>query len=324
MDNTNNCMVSVFCTTYNQKKYIAQCLESMVNQKTSFPYEIIVRDDASTDGTSEIIRELHRKYPDRIVPFIQPENLFQQGLERISFEQMFKMSRGKYIAVCDGDDFWTDENKLQKQVDFMESHPDYSMCGHAAYFAREDGTLRKDRFFSLSMGSGDLTIEEIISKWAMATTSLMYRKSCRTDIIFPFRGNCVNDDYAMMVYMALKGKVYYSDELMGAYRQSSNGSISQRLLNDKEYLVKYSTEFVQMLDRINQYTNGAYSDLIEKQKRITIFDMYLNLGDSKNLKKYKDVYQTACRTTKIRYILCVYCNLLYKPAYSAYLRLRKK
>ena len=157
MNNTNNCMVSVFCTTYNQKKYIAKCLESMVNQKTNFPYEIIVRDDASTDGTSDIVREFGAKYPDKIVPFIQPENLFQRGLEHISFEKMFRMSKGKYIAVCDGDDFWTDENKLQKQVDFMESHPDYSMCGHAAYFAREDGRLHDDKFFRLSRGSGDLS-----------------------------------------------------------------------------------------------------------------------------------------------------------------------
>ena len=324
MDNSNNCMVSVFCTTYNQEKYIGQCLDSMVNQKTSFPYEIIVRDDASTDGTSQIVREYHKKYPDKVIPFIQPENLFQRGLEHISFEKMFKMSRGRYIAICDGDDFWTDENKLQKQVDFMESHPEYSMCGHAAYFARDDGTLRNDRFFKLSTGSRDLTIEEIISNWAMATTSLMYRKSCRTDIIFPFRGNCVNDDYAMMVYMALKGKVYYSDELMGAYRQSSNGSISQRLLDDKEYLKKYSSEFAQMLDRIDKYTEGRYSDLIQKQKRITMFDMYLNLGDNKNLKQYKDVYKTACKTTKIRYVLCVYCNPVYKVVYKTYLKVRKR
>ncbi len=324
MNNTNNCMVSVFCTTYNQKKYIAKCLESMVNQKTNFPYEIIVRDDASTDGTSDIVREFGAKYPDKIVPFIQPENLFQRGLEHISFEKMFRMSKGKYIAVCDGDDFWTDENKLQKQVDFMESHPDYSMCGHAAYFARDDDSLRTDRFFRLAMGSGDLTIEEVISKWAMATTSLMYRKSCRTDIIFPYRGNCVNDDYAMMVYMALKGKIYYSDELMGAYRLSANGSISQRLLEDKEFLKKYSTEFADMLDRIDSYTQGRYSDLLQKQKRITMFDMYLNLADSKNLKQYKDVYKTACKTTKIRYILCVYCHPVYTIVYKAYLKLRKK
>ena len=323
MDNTNNCMVSVFCTTYNQEKYIGQCLDSMVNQKTSFPYEIIVRDDASTDGTSQIVREYHKKYPDKVIPFIQPENLFQRGLEHISFEKMFKMSRGRYIAICDGDDFWTDENKLQKQVDFMESHPDYSMCGHAAYFAREDGRLHDDKFFRLSSGSGDLSIEEIISKWSMATCSLLYRKSCRTDIIFPFRGKCVNDDYATMVYFALKGRVYYSDELMGAYRLSCNGSVSQRLLNDRDYLVKYSTEFVEMLDRINQFTDGQYANLIEKQKRITMFDMYLNLGDRKNLKQYKDVYKTACKSTKIRYLMCMYCYPLYIPAYEAYLKLRK-
>ena len=306
MEHMEEYMVSVFCTTYNQKKYISRCLDSILNQQTSFRYEIIVRDDASTDGTSDIVRDYAERYPERIVPFIQPENLYQRGMSYISYEKMFHMSRGKYIAICEGDDFWTDDRKLQKQVDFMESHPDYSLCGHAAYFADESGELLKDRYFRISKGSGDLSTEEIISSWTMATCSLLYRKACRTDIVIPFKGNCINGDYAMLVYLSMKGKVYYSDELMSAYRVCSNGSISQRVRTDPEYFRKNRLEFVEMLDRIDAYYGGRYSDVILLRKRKTLFDLYLSLRDAQNLKQYKDVLKTVGIKTKIKYYLCVF------------------
>ena len=228
MVQNDNCMVSVFCTTYNHKNYISRCLDSLANQKTSFRYEIIVRDDASTDGTSDIVRAYSEKYPDRIIPFIQSENLYQRGMSHISYEKMFNMSKGKYVAICEGDDFWTDECKLQKQVDFMESHPEYSLCGHAAYYADEMGELLRDRFFRCTKGSGDLSTEEIIAHWTMATCTLLFRKACKTEIVIPFQGKCISGDFAQMVYFSLKGRVYYSDELMSAYRLSSVGSVSAR------------------------------------------------------------------------------------------------
>ena len=315
---SNSCMVSVYCSVYNHKKYIAQCLDSLVSQKTSFEYEIIVKDDASTDGTSDIIREYAEKYPRRVVPLILSENHLQRGLGAVAFEKAYSMTRGKYIAMCEGDDFWTDENKLQKQVDFMESHPEYSLCGHAAYYADENGGLMKDKFFRLSKGTGDLTMEEILSNWSMATCSLLYRKSCRADVIFPFQGACINSDYALMVYMALRGKVYYCDELMGAYRKGSSGSVSQKAKTDSAYLKKRRLEFAQMLDRIDAYTDGKYSDIITRQKRLVLFNLYLHLGDGKELKQYRDVYRTAGIKTKLRYILCVYCHPVYERIDRAY------
>ena len=318
------CMVSVFCTTYNHKKYISRCLDSLANQKTPFFYEIIVRDDASTDGTSDIVREYAERYPDKVIPFIQPENLYQRGLSHISYEKMFRMSRGKYIAICEGDDFWMDENKLRKQVDFMESHPDYSLCGHAAYYATEDGSLLTDRFFRLSKSSGELTTEEIISSWTMATCSLLYRKSSRTDIIIPFLGKCINGDFAQMVYFSLKGKVYYSDELMGAYRLCSSGSISQKLRTDSAYLQKRRLEFVEMLDRIDDYTRGKYADALKKRKTGVLFDLYLNLGDAENVRKYKEALRTAGFKTRMRYYLCVYFHPLFSFIDKTYHRIKNK
>lgn len=120
-------LVSIRCTTYNHAPYIRQCLDGFVMQKTNFPFEAIVHDDASTDGTDKIILEYAEKYPNIIIPVLEEENQYSKGngsVTRIVESYM----RGKYIAFCEGDDYWTDPYKLQKQVDFLEAHPDYGLC----------------------------------------------------------------------------------------------------------------------------------------------------------------------------------------------------
>ena len=125
-------MVSICCITFNQKDYIRDALEGFLKQKTDFSYEILIHDDASGDGTGEIIREYVQRFPERIFPILQTENQYSKGLTNISGTFNFPRARGRYIAMCEGDDYWTDENKLQQQVDFMEAHPDCSICFHSA------------------------------------------------------------------------------------------------------------------------------------------------------------------------------------------------
>ena len=123
----NQIVVSIRCLTYNHAPYIRQCLDGFVMQKTNFRFEAIVHDDASTDGTQDIIREYEKKYPDIIKPIYEKENQYSKhdgSLGRIMNSAMSPSS--KYIAVCEGDDFWTDPYKLQKQVDYLETHPE---CG---------------------------------------------------------------------------------------------------------------------------------------------------------------------------------------------------
>ena len=125
--NTRPLMVTIRCTAYNQEPYIRDCLEGFVMQKTNFRFEAIVHDDASTDRTAAIIKEYAEKYPDIIKPIFETENQYSKhdgSLRRIMNEHM----HGKYIAECEGDDYWIDPLKLQKQVDFMERHPDFSLC----------------------------------------------------------------------------------------------------------------------------------------------------------------------------------------------------
>lgn len=119
-------LVTIRCLVYNHEPYLRQCLDGFVMQKTNFPFEAIVHDDASTDRSAEIIREYAEKYPDIIKPIFETENQYSKrngSIRRIMNEH----TRGKYVALCEGDDYWIDPYKLQKQVDFLETHPDYGL-----------------------------------------------------------------------------------------------------------------------------------------------------------------------------------------------------
>ena len=128
MDN-RELMVTIRCITYNHEPYIRQCLDGFVMQKTNFRFEAIVHDDASTDSTATIIKEYAEKYPDIIKPIFETENQYSKrdaSLTRI----MDNHTHGKYVAMCEGDDYWIDPLKLQKQIDFLEAHPEYSYSCH--------------------------------------------------------------------------------------------------------------------------------------------------------------------------------------------------
>ena len=125
-------LVSICCITYNQKEYIRDALEGFMNQKTDFAYEVLIHDDASTDGTAQIIQEYADRYPQMIKPILQRENQYSKGLSNVSGTYNFPRVRGRYIAMCEGDDYWTDETKLQRQADFLENHPDCSLVFHSA------------------------------------------------------------------------------------------------------------------------------------------------------------------------------------------------
>lgn len=192
---SNEILVSIHCLVYNHEPYIRDCLEGFVMQKTNFPFEAIVHDDASTDKSADIIREYAEKYPHIIKPIYQTENQYSQKNGAIG-RAVNAITRGKYIALCEGDDYWTDPLKLQKQVDFLESHPDYSMSCTDAVVLSPEGELQWPRY----QDSQDIPIIDTILNGGLwiHTCSMLYRKYLKKD--YPeFAAKCHVGDLSILL-----------------------------------------------------------------------------------------------------------------------------
>ena len=188
-------IVSIICNTYNHEKYIRKCLEGFIMQKTEFKYEVLIHDDASTDRTPIIIREYEEKYPEIIKPIYQIENQYSKG---VSITRTFQISRasGKYIAFCEGDDYWIDSHKLQKQVDILEKYQEVDMCAHAAYVYKDKKHINN---VCPSNANGVLPVENIIYGGGayLATASLLYRRSIY-ELHYKFR-EVLSMDYSLQM-----------------------------------------------------------------------------------------------------------------------------
>lgn len=262
-DNYTPLMVTIRCITYNQEIYIRQCLEGFVMQKTNFRFEAIVHDDASTDGTPEIIREYAEKYPDIIKPIYETENQYSKhdgSLRRIMEEN----THGKYVALCEGDDYWIDSLKLQKQFDYMELHPECSLCFHAAYILHPDGiqTIKRPSVIKQTYNAEDAILG---GGGFMVTNSMFYRsKYIKTEGIPDFWKNAPIGDAPCMLFLASKGNFGYIDDIMSVYRFMSIGSWSVRMGN-KQMKKKHHDKVLKMYNEFDRYTNYRYHLAIKEK-----------------------------------------------------------
>lgn len=219
-------LVAINCITYNQELYIRDCLEGFVMQKTDFPYVAIVHDDASTDGTASIIREYAEKYPEIIKPIIEKENQYSKrdgSLGRI-MQEAIDATEAKYVAYCEGDDYWTDPLKLQKQVDFLEANPDYSMCFHNAVEHWEDGSVSDHLFAPLD--KRDYNYKELGAGWNVPTASAVVRKEILDSDLYKRATSCrdfIYGDILIWLTAIEFGKVYCTGETMSVYRRHTGG-----------------------------------------------------------------------------------------------------
>lgn len=213
-------LVSICCITYNHAPYIRQCLDGFVMQKTNFQYEILIHDDASTDGTADIIREYESKYPGLIKPIYQIENQYSKG-KNISATYNWPRAIGKYIAQCEGDDYWTDSLKLQKQVDFMEANPEYSMCFHKVNVISHD---KNDNDLYSHLQEKEYTASEIYEKWTVPTCSVVYRKS---NLNLRKPRTMVFGDIVLFLSLAMEGRLFCLDFEGGVYRRHIGGASTQ-------------------------------------------------------------------------------------------------
>ena len=221
MANPNIPMVSVQCLAYNHEKYIRQCLDGLVSQKTDFNYEVVIHDDASTDNTVSIIKEYEAKFPDIIKPIYEKENMYknnQAKMRQIITEHL----TGKYIAFCECDDYWTSPEKLQKQVNFLESHPDYSMCFHSAKKQYECDTTSWLRCEDIE--NRDYTATEVFVNWIVPTASILCRREA-IDYRSKMKGEdrILNGDITIILSSAMIGKIRGMHDQMSIYRVQSGG-----------------------------------------------------------------------------------------------------
>lgn len=211
----NDIMVSICCLVYNHEPYLRQCFDGFIMQKTTFPIEILVHDDASTDHSADIIREYTAKYPDLFKPIYQTENQYSKGVS-VSATYQIPRVKGKYIAFCEGDDYWTDPLKLQKQVDFLEGHEEYVLCAHNSITLEHD--TGRMGCFNKWFENHVFTFEDVIKKdWFLPTQSLLYRTEVlnRNKIDKRF----YNGDYFLQLCLTKDGGlIYYSNECMAVYR----------------------------------------------------------------------------------------------------------
>lgn len=219
-------LVSIRCAVYNHEPYLRQCLDGFVMQKTNFRFEAIVHDDVSTDKSADIIREYAAKYPDIIKPIFETENQYSKhdgSLRRI----MTAACRGKYYASCEGDDYWTDSLKLQKQVDYMESHPDCLLCFTNAIMHWDDGSGRPDRLFAPGLEDRDYEGPEITEAWITPTASFVYRRSVLEEDFYLQVANHpklkIVGDIPLVLTCAHLGKVHALSDVTCVYRRQPNG-----------------------------------------------------------------------------------------------------
>ncbi len=252
-------LVSVFCAAYNQELYIRDAIEGFLNQKVKFQYEIIIHDDASTDKTTEIIREYEKKYPDKIRGIYQAENQYRKndlnGEYLYLYYQMVENCRGKYIANCDGDDYWIDPKKLQIQADYMEAHPECVMTGHNEIF------MDCKNFTVSSMNkngkTGVVKAEEVITEkiWLQPSSRMFRREAMVLDAFSKKFGIA---DYPMALQFLERGTIYYFDRIMGVYRRYTKGSWSENKVSCKANEFTTALEMINLVNAYNNYTEKKY------------------------------------------------------------------
>lgn len=253
----NTLLVSVCMVSYNQEQYVRDALDNVLGQHVTFPIEVIISDDYSCDATPLILQEYADRYPNIVHPIFGKRNLGYPNNLRRALEAAY----GKYIALCDSDDYWTDPYKLQKQVDYMESHSDCAICFHNVMHVYEDNAHARSLLNPLDFPS-ELTAEDLISrKWFLPTNSELFR---RDYLVFPdWYDTVLHVDYVINMLVARKGKLHYMHDVMAVYRHTSL-SVNAKHNNGKwGYMLFHCQTMKKILTQIKPLYPSEYSTIIE-------------------------------------------------------------
>lgn len=256
----NKPLVSIVCLVYNHEPYLRQCLDGFVMQQTSFPIEVVIHDDASTDRSKEIIQEYVNKYPHIFNPIFESKNQWSIDSSIILKRILSKIKDVKYVATCEGDDYWTDPLKLQKQVDFMESHPDYAICYHHVRILKSATNELKDDSELYSGFPEDFSINELAIRNCINTNSVLYRNNIKAWGKVIELGPTIIKDYASHLFFAENGLIKRLPDYMGVYREGVgvwSGSTS---------FLKTDIELLECLCKIHVLLDNQDTKLLVQQQ----------------------------------------------------------
>lgn len=271
---------------------------------------MLLHDDASTDGTAQIVESYAEQYPDVIKPLIQTTNQYSTGIS-VPLTYQYPRARGKYIAICEGDDYWTSPDKLQRQVDALEAHPNLNMCAHASHEVVGDST----KPISTTRASKEervLSVAEVIEGGGgyFATNSLLFRRSILDNPpqffqFFPF-------DYSTQILGALTEGVYYLPEVLSAHRYAARGSWSSRTKQNPQGRVEHDNKIIQMLNILDDDTGGAYRQSIGKSiDDLRISSLYAQ-GEYRAIKKeHRAAYARMSAKEKAIINARIYCPFVF-------------
>ena len=306
-------MVSISCITYNHEKYIAQAIEGFLMQKTDFAFEILIHDDASTDRTQAIIKEYEARFPDILKPIYQTENQHSKGMGVGRFNR--ERVKGKYIALCEGDDYWVDPLKLQKQVDYMENHPKCTLC-FTNGIVIEDGKpkkkkvipwldenreyyFRKNRIYN----PGEIQLLGYIPTASLIYPAFLNKKRPE------FMSTAIVGDNALKLFATANGYAYFIDEPTCVYRFKVPDSATTKWKeSSKEETIKRIDGFIKLIDDFDKYTNYRYEDNFKLAKLTWEVSKLRLLGDYKAIKdkRFKSYFRLLSLKNRFKYHLICY------------------
>lgn len=271
-------VVSILSTVYNHEEFLEKCLDGFLSQKTDFCFEIIIHDDASTDKSGDIIRKYANKYPNIVKPILQKENQFSKGISILN-DILYPKAKGKYIALCEGDDYWIDDSKLQMQYEFMESHPECAMCVHNSII--HDLLSKKDKLFNNWNKEKMLSPEDIFIGWSVHTSSYFMLR----DIVYmPKEMRYWFGDYVVLTMAILSGQIGYIPKTMSQYNYNNTSGVTYKNCLSVKLLLNKEKERIEYLEKYDVKSKYLYHELITKIvdiKKIKLHLLQFDICDSK-------------------------------------------
>jgi len=291
-------LVSICCVTYNHEKYVRECMDGFLAQKTNFEFEIVVGEDCSTDSTKEILEGYAQL--NKNIKIVSSKN--NVGMTN-NFARVIKRASGKYLAFCEGDDYWIDERKLQKQVDFMEENPEFVLCGHKVKVLdnRIESFLNEYGKFNYT---GEISIDQITNEPLFHIASSLFKRTVFDEGVPEYILNAPAIDYYLQLLAVEKGKIYNFLDPMAVYRRYSEGSWSEKMLDVESRLVFFERHIetlkqfqcqtdqyfhLHLYNVIDQYEE-VMRNIKENHPKYLCPENYIDINEIEYLRKLDQIY----------------------------------